>query len=536
MKDNVIGWQASGKAGAVAAGGSAAVAAGIHLLEQGGNAADAAAATLFALAVTDYGLFAIGGEIPLIIYDTNRQEVKVLCGMGRAPLDQAAIDWYYANGIPDEGSYRAMPVPGAVHLCLTVLELYGRRSFAEVVAPTLALLDAGEDWWHPKLAATLRKMVQREQQTPGSREDKLRAACDRFYKGDIADDLVVWYQNVGSFLRKRDLERHATTVEDPVSVSYRGYVVHKCNTWTQGPVLCQVLRLAEGYNLSQMGHLSPDYIHLLTEAMKLAYADRDRYYGDPDFASVPLPQLLSDEYTNIRRTLLDMDQASLGRRPGDPYDMNTLADMPSPDENPVTTPISDTTTCVVADRWGNVVAATPSCNLAENQPDPRTGIVQGNRLRSLNTTAGHPNCIQPGKRPRVTLTPTLVTRDGKPAVAISVARGDLQDQTTLNLLLNHIEFGMMPAEAVTQPRFSTDHMENSFDSDPDRDRAFMAPGSLRVNCDVPSEVRSELESRGHNLSTTCEAIGWPVMIYLDQDTGEIYAAGDPNAGRHAAAL
>lgn len=536
MKDNAISWQASGQAGAVAAGGSGAVAAGIHLLEQGGNAADAAAATLFALTVTDYGWCAIGGEIPLIIYDASRQEVKVLCGMGRAPLDQSAIDWYYANGIPDEGSYRAMPTPGTVHLCLTVLELYGTRSLAEVVAPALALLDAGESWWHPKLAATLRKMAQREQETPGSREEKLRAARDRFYKGDIADDLVVWYQNVGSFLRKRDLEHHATTVEDPVSVSYRGYVVHKCNTWTQGPVLCQVLRLAEGYNLSQMGHLSPDYIHLLTEAMKLAYADRDRYYGDPDFASVPLAELLSGEYTDIRRTLLDMGQASLERRPGDPYDMNALADMPSPDENPVRTPISDTTTCVVADRWGNVVAATPSCNLAENQPDPRTGVVQGNRLRCLNTTAGHPNCIQPGKRPCITLTPTLVTRDGKPAVAISVAGGDLQDQTTLNVLLNHIELGMMPAEAVTQPRFNTDHMENSFDSDPDRDRAFKAPGSLRVNCDIPGEVRSELESRGHSLSTTSEAIASPVMIYLDPDTGTIYAAGDPNAGRHAAAL
>ncbi len=536
MKDNAISWQASSKAGAVAAGGSEAVAAGIHLLEQGGNAADAAAATLFALMVTDYGSCAIGGEIPLIIYDASRAEVKVLCGMGRAPLEQAAIDWYYANGIPDEGSYRAMPVPGVVHLCLTVLELYGTRSFAEVVAPALTLLDSGEDWWHPKLAASLRKMAQREQQTPGSREEKLQAARDRFYKGDIADDLVAWYQNVGSFLSKRDLEQHTTTVEDPVSVNYRGYVVHKCNTWTQGPVLCQALRLVEGYDLQQMGHLSSDYIHLLTEAMKLAYADRDRYYGDPDFASVPLAQLLSDRYTDIRRTLLDMHQASLERRPGDPYDMNALVDMPSPDENPVTTPISDTTTCVVADCWGNVVAATPSCNLEGNEPDPRTGVVQGNRLRCLNTTAGHPNCIQAGKRPRITLTPTLVTRDGKPAVAISVAGGDLQDQTTLNVLLNHIEFGMMPADAVTQPRFNTDHMENSFDSNPDRACAFIAPGSLRVNCDVPSEVCGELESRGHNLSTTSEAIARPVMIYLDRDTGEMYAAGDPSAGRHAAAL
>ena len=429
-----------------------------------------------------------------------------------------------------------MPVPGAVHLCLTALELYGTKSFEEVVQPTLALLDGGGSSWYPTLAVTLRKMIEREQQMRGTREQKLQAARDRFYKGDIADDLVAWYQNVGSFLRKQDLETHVTTVEDPVSVSYRGYIVYKCNTWTQGPVLCQTLRLLEGYNLQNMGHLSADYIHMLTEAMKLAYADRDTYYGDPVFVEVPLTQLLSDRYTNIRWPLIDMANASLQRRPGDPYDMQSLKNNPNPHENPVRTPISDTTTCVVADRWGNVVAATPSCNLAGNQPDPSTGVSQGNRLRSLNTTPGHPNCIQPGKRPRITLTPTLVTKDGKPVVAISVAGGDLQDQTTLNVLLNYIEFGMMPEQALTQPRFSTEHMENSFDSDPDRARAFMSPGSLRVNCGIGNSVRTELESRGHNLSCTAEPIANPVMIYVDQDTGTIYAAGDPDADRHAAAL
>ncbi len=532
----MITWKASGQVGAVAAGGSQAVAAGIQLLEQRGNAADAATATLFALAVTDYGSFAIGGEIPLIIYDANKQEVKVLCGMGRAPLDQNAIQWYYANNIPDEGSYKAMPVPGAVHLCLTALELYGTKSFEEVVAPTLALLDTGETAWYPKLAVTLRKMIEREQQTNGTREQKLRAARDRFYKGDIADDLVAWYQHIGSFLRKQDLETHVTTVEDPVSVSYRGYTVYKCNTWTQGPVLCQTLRLLEGYNLQNMGHLSADYIHMLTEAMKLAYADRDRYYGDPEFVNVPLAQLLSDQYSDIRRGLIDMTQASILQRPGDPYHMKAPGDRPECGANPVRTPISDTTTCVAADQWGNVVAATPSCNLVGNQPDLTTGVVQGNRLRSLNTTPGHPNCIQSGKRPRITLTPTLVTKDGKPVVVISVAGGDLQDQTTLNVLLNYIEFGMMPEQALTQPRFSTEHMENSFDSDPDRARAFMSPGSLRVNCGIGNSVRTELESRGHNLSCTSEPIANPVMIYMDQDTGTICAAGDPDADRHAAAL
>ncbi len=536
MKSDMISWKASGEGGAVAAGGSGAVAAGIQLLEKGGNAADAAVATLLALAITDYGSFAIGGEVPFIVYDANRQEVKVLCGLGRAPLDQNAIDWYYGHNIPDEGSYKAMPVPGALHLCLTALELYGTKSFAEVVAPALALLDAGGSEWYPKLAVTLRKMMEREQQTSGTREQKLRAARDRFYTGDIADDLVAWYQNVGSFLRKQDLASHMTTVEDPVSVSYRGYVVHKCNTWTQGPVLCQTLGLLEGYNLRNMGHLSADYIHVLTEAMKLAYADRDTYYGDPAFVDVPLTQLLSSQYTSIRRALIDMAKASLDRRPGDPYDMQSLKSKSEPSDNAVQTRISDTTTCVVADRWGNVVAATPSCNLGGNEPDAMTGVVQSNRLRCLNTTLGHPNRIQAGKRPRITLTPTLVMKDDKPVIAISVAGGDLQDQTTLNVLLNHIEFGMPPEQAVTAPRFNTDHMENSFDSDADRERAFVSRGSLRVHAGVASSVQNELKNRGHNISTTPDVIAVPVMIYIDQDTGIIHAAGDPSGGRHAAAL
>jgi gamma-glutamyltranspeptidase/glutathione hydrolase len=270
--------------------------------------------------------------------------------------------------------------------------------------------------------------------------------------------------------------------------------------------------------------------------MKLAYADRDAYYGDPSFVDVPLKELLSDTYTNLRRTLIDMKKASTKRQPGDPYKMQPILEEHNANNNTVRTPISDTTTCVVADRWGNVVAATPSCNVEGNKPDPKTGVTQGNRVRCLNTTPGHPNRVQPDKRPRITLTPTIVTKNGKPVLAISVAGGDLQDQTTLNVLLNHIEFGMMPKDAVTAPRFSTDHMENSFDSDPDRSRAFKAPGSLQVNTNVDPEVQEELKRRGHILSTTSKAIAAPVMLYIDRDSKVIHSAGDPAAGRHAVAL
>ena len=533
--DDQITWKGSGVGGAVAAGEADSVAAGIRLLEKGGNAADAAAATLLALAVTDYGLFAIGGEVPLIIYDAGKKEVKVLSGLGAAPLDPKAIQWYYKNGIPANGSMKSAPVPGAVDLVVTVLKLYGTVSFKQAVQPTLDLLDAEAEPWHADLAVTLRKLVAREAETAGSRREKLTAVRDRFYKGDIADDLEAWYIKSGAFLRKSDLENHRTRVEDPVSVTYRGYTIFKCGPWTQGPYLCQTLKLLEGFKLRKMGHLSASYIHTVVESLKLALADRDEYYGDPRFTRVPLTSLFSDEYTGLRRKLIDPENASILIRPGDPYGPGPLKVEAEPVESNSDIPVQDTTTCVVADRWGNVVAATPSANLVGNQPGP-SGVTQGNRVRSLNTTPGHPNRVQPGKRPRITLTPTLVLKEGKPVLAISVAGGDLQDQTSLNMILNHVEFGMLPEQAVTAPRFNTFHHQDSFDPNPDRAATVTGPGRMRVNKAVSDDVLRELEKRGHKISTTEGAIAYPVMIYIDHGNKMIHAAGDPKAGRHAAAI
>ena len=533
--DDQITWKGSGVGGAVAAGEADSVAAGIRLLEKGGNAADAAAATLLALAVTDYGLFAIGGEVPLIIYDAGKKEVKVLSGLGAAPLDPKAIQWYYKNGIPANGSMKSALVPGAVDLVITALKLYGTVSFKQAVQPTLDLLDAEAEPWHADLAVTLRKLVAREAETAGSRREKLTAVRDRFYKGDIADDLEAWYIKSGAFLRKSDLENHRTRVEDPVSVTYRGYTIFKCGPWTQGPYLCQTLKLLEGFKLRKMGHLSASYIHTVVESLKLALADRDEYYGDPRFTRVPLTSLFSDEYTGLRRKLIDPENASILIRPGDPYGPGPLKVEAEPVESNSDIPVQDTTTCVVADRWGNVVAATPSANLVGNQPGP-SGVTQGNRVRSLNTTPGHPNRVQAGKRPRITLTPTLVLKEGKPVLAISVAGGDLQDQTSLNMILNHVEFGMLPEQAVTAPRFNTFHHQDSFDPNPDRAATVTGPGRMRVNKAVSDDVLRELEKRGHKVSTTEGAIAYPVMIYIDHGNKMIHAAGDPKAGRHAAAI
>ena len=532
---DTIGWQATSDAGAIAAGGAGAVDAGMQVLEQGGNAADAAAATIFALQVTDHGACCIGGEVPLLIYDANAGEVKSLSGMGRAPLAPEAIDWYMAHGIPAPGDMKMAPVPSVVDLCITTLQRYGTMSLADIVAPTLAILDAGDREWEPKLAHTLRRMVEEEGLTAGSREDKLQAACDRFYGrnsrcSDIGQELEAEFIKHGSFLRLADLQAHRTTIEAPVIVDYKGYTVCKCDTWTQGAMLLQALRLVEGFDLQTMGHMSPDYIHVVTEALKLAMADRDTYYGDPEFVDVPLAALLSDEYTALRQPLIDMDTASPEARPGDPLAMVAVR------PGGVFRPGGDgTTTCVVADRWGNVVAATPSANVDRSRMDGgQAGVTYGNRLRSLNTTPGHPNCIAPGKRPRITLTPTLVLRNGKPAYALSVAGGDRQDQTMLNLLLGVIDFGLTPAEVVRVPRFCTFHHQNSFNPDPIREQTFENAGALEISYAVPETVRAELERRRHSLQPKRGAVSVPVLLQVDG--GTLRAAGDPDAGRHAAGL
>ncbi|MFC2098836.1 gamma-glutamyltransferase family protein [Bacteroidota bacterium] len=528
--DRDIGWKASGSGGAVASGGKEATRAGISILEQGGNAADAAAATLLALGITDVGYFVIGAEVPLIIYDANNKEVKVMSGQGGAPLDPDAIEWYYENNIPGDGGMKDAPVPGAMSLCITLLIEYGTMSFEEVVSPSLALLDTGKLDWHPRLAETFRKLSATERETTGTREEKLQAARDRFYKGDIADSLEAFYIRSGGFLRKEDLAAHVTHIEDPVKVDYREYTVYKCGPWTQGPFLCQTLRLLEGFDLKGMGNLSADYIHVLSEAMKLGFADRDEYYGDPLFVDVPIEELLSDEYTQLRAPLIDISAASQEVRPGDPINMKAVI---SP--NYTQPGIGGTTTIVITDQWGNMVAATPSGN-PPYSIDQGTGILHGNRLRQLNTTPGHPNRIEPGKRPRITLTPTLVLKDGKPVIAVSVAGGDTQDQTTLICLLNFIEFGMLPEDAVLSPRFSTKQYQDSFNPNPNRGELLEKNTGLAVEDEVSEEVIEELEKRGHNVRTFSGANSHPVMLYVDPESGIMYAAGDHRVGRHAAVL
>lgn len=531
-----LGWQVTSNKGVVAGGGAEAVAAGQAMLKAGGNAFDAGVATVFALQVTDHGECSIGGEVPILVYEAATGEVHAISGMGSAPLDPQAIDWYLTNGIPGEGDMRIAPVPSVVDACCTVLARWGTLSFAQVIAPTLALLDRAEADWHPRLAHTLRRMAAAEETCPGSRAEKITAAADLFYgRGadkTIAEEQESFWIAKGGFLRQADLAAHHTRVEKPVMVEYHGYQVYKCGTWTQGPVLCQALRLLDPYPLRDWGLDSAQTIHTVTEAMKLAFADRDAWYGDPEFVQVPLETLFSEPYNAMRRDLIDPQRASQTQQPGDPWNMRPLADAGEP--QPV---VGGTTTCVTADSQGNLMAATPSANVKKGAHlTGPAGVTFGNRLRSFNTQRGHPNCIAPGKRPRITLTPTLVLKDGNPAFAISVAGGDLQDQVTLQLILDVIDFGKTPSEAVNLPRYATGHMQDSFDPNPDRQAVFMGPGTLVLNGGLPDAVEADLRERMHAITISPGRIGTPVMLSWDRNTGEMAAAGDPLTGRHAAGL
>jgi gamma-glutamyltranspeptidase / glutathione hydrolase len=319
------------------------------------------------------------------------------------------------------------------------------------------------------------------------------------------------------------LTAHKTPAVDPLKTTYRGYTVYKAGPLTQGPYLSQTLRLLEGFNLKKMGFNSADYIHTVIEAEKLALADRDEYYGDPNFTKVPMQQLLSDQYTEMRRELIDPKKASLELRPGDPYHMK-------PTKPPtITGPWhGGTTVMCVTDKFGNAIAATPSGLSSTAGVAGRTGIIHGSRLSSLNTFAGTPDVIEAGKRPRITLSPTLLfhgnENDSQPVMAISVAGGDMQDQAAIQVILNYVEFGMSPEEAFEAPRFSTEHFISSFG----QDRARL--GSLSVPNTLPEAVQADLRARGHVVTGSREAVGGVALIGINPKTGLATGVG-PAAGK-----
>lgn len=519
-------WQATGQRGVIVAGGKDAVAAGMSVFSAGGNAMDAGVATILALSVTDSSSFCFGGEVPFLIYDAERRVVEAISGQGAAP--RLATREYFAarDGLPGSGLEPAA-VPATLDACLTVLDRYGTRTFAQVVAPTLEILNRHQADWHADLATTLRRLIEAEQKSAGDRRRGLRLVADYFYRGPLARELANWCEANGGLIRYNDLATHVTRVEEPVSIDYRGYTVHKCGPWTQGPYVLQALQLLEGFDLKASGHNQPQTIHLTIEAMKLALADRDVYYGDPLFVDVPLRQLLSPSYADLRRPLIDAQKASLVERPGDPRRaVAVLGEAET--RSGLGSAARDTTTCLAADAAGNVVAATPSG--WSGVLAGKTGVWLGTRLQSFNLWPNHPNVIEPGKRPRITLTPTIVTKAGRPSLAISVAGGDGQDQATLQLLVNHIDFSLAPAQSVTALRFGTNHHVGSFR------QAKPELGSLLIYKTAGEDLVSDLEQRGHKVQRAGPPLWAPSAIVIDRDAKRLEGAGDPLAGRHAAGL
>ena len=572
-----------GKRGAVAAGHPLSAEAGLRLLQQGGNATDAGCAAVLAASVIEFSHFSFGGEVPIII-KASGGAVTVINGQGIAPqlatrqffLDQAKKG-EPQKGPPNIPSSGILPatVPGVLDAVVTALDRFGTKSLAQVMQPAIELADGvpidelrasyiertrkvyepwpssvkvflpggrapkpGEMFSQPDLARTLRAIVKAEKNAASrGRHAALLAARDYFYKGAIARRISDFCAANGGLLRAGDFAAFHAKVEEPAHSSYRGYEVYKTGFFAQGPVMLEALNLLEGYDLRAMKHNSADYIHTLTEAMKLGFADRDRYYGDPDFVRVPSSALLSKEYAAMRRALIDDKRASLEQRPGDPVNKKPLI---NGGPNPALTGQSlvpegeraNDTTCVnVVDRDGNLFSATPSGAWLPAVVAGDTGVLLGQRMQSFLLEEGHPNVLQPRKRPRITLTPTVVLKDGKPFMVLSTPGGDNQDQTLIQVLLNIVEFGMNVQEAVEAPRFQTLHLVSSFD-----DHRFN-PGVLNLEDRIAKEVRDNLASRGHKVEMQ-PAFGnpsAPTVIKFDSDSRVIEAGADPRRGRYAVA-
>jgi len=584
-----------GKRGVVAGGQPLSVEAGLRILQHGGNAVDAGVATILAASVIEFSHFSFGGEVPILI-KLKGQKVVVIEGMGQAPM-KATREFFVNRGeypsyrdpggattpsarragmIPSTGPLAAT-VPAVFDACVTALDKFGTKTLAEVMAPAIELADGfpidelrvqyirtrspiftqwadakrvflpggeipkvGDIFVQADLARTLREIVRAERLaakgTRNNRHAGLMAARDYFYRGPIARRIGAYMQANGGLIEAGDFARFAATVGQPVETEYRGYQVYKAGFWTQGPALIETLNMLEGFDLKKMGHNSVTYIHTLAEALKLAMADRDRYYGDPNFVKIPMAELLSKSYAALRRPLIDESRASLAQQPGDPLNMKAILAsavqrVGRASELPDIERANDTTCVNVVDKDGNLFSATPSGAWLPAVVAGDTGVLMGQRLQSSLTDPNSPNVVAPGKRPRITLTPTLVLKGGEPFMVLSTPGGDNQDQALLQVLLNVIEFGMNPQEAVEAPRFDTQHYVSSFD-----DHEFL-PGSLNVESRVNLKTIQELSQKGHKVKVQAEwgTLSAPTVIIYDPKNGVAAAGADPRRSRYAVA-
>jgi gamma-glutamyltranspeptidase/glutathione hydrolase len=408
----------------------------------------------------------------------------------------------------------------------------------------------GEIFRQPDLAATLRKLVEAEKQALAagkSRKEAIAAAHERFYRGDIAQEFVRSLREQGGLITLEDLAKWRPLVEEPLQTSYRGIDVYKLDTWTQGPALLQSLNILENFDLKAQGYNSANYIHTVYQAMNLAFADRDFYYGDPYFPpEEPRRGLLSKEYAKARAATIRMERNDAGAGPGDPYPFqggkNPYASLlekqrraalgASPGEMTAQALEefkegfhSGTTSVVAADAQGWLVSVTPSGGWVPATIAGRTGIGVSQRLQSfvLDPASNPFNVLEPGKRPRVTLTPSIALKDGKPWLAFAVQGGDSQDQNLLQFFLNVVEFGMTPQEAAEAANFESLQMRSSFDEHDSQ------PGRITLNSSIPQWVRKELALRGYKFEFAERTSGPINAIMIDRENGSFWG-GSSNHG------
>jgi gamma-glutamyltranspeptidase/glutathione hydrolase len=592
----------AGPSGGVSTGHPLTTAAAFATLLKGGNAFDAGVTALLVGGVVEQDLYSLGGEALVLVYPYKDKKVTSVVGQGWAPK-AVTVDWYLSRGktLAGEGLDPAV-TPGALHAALTVLEKWGTMSFEQVATPAIEYAEKGfplrtstaraienqkklfdkwpdnQKYWYrqdgsyyragdtiklPTLARTLTRMVEAERAAKKKgRAAGIVAARDRFYKGDIAGEMVAFLQKHGAPFDLSDFAEFYARIEAPAETTYRGYTVYKHGFGSQGPMLLQTLNILEQFDLKAMGYGSADYLHTITEAMKLAYADRDTYYADPAFVQVPAEGLLSKVYAKERAALIDTARASKAFIAGDPlkYDSKVkqwafwkaeVRDGTAPTAAGRDASLAarlasrgldsagvskDTTHIAIVDKDGNVFDSTPSggwVNGAVILGD--TGIGMSVRGEQFFLDVTRANQIRPRARPRYTLTPSLVFKDGAPLMALGTPGGDNQDQTILQAFLSTIEFwdAWYPNlhAALERPRVQTLHFLGSFWP---HEGGF---NKLNVEAAVPDEVFNVLKARGHDVSRirTFGMSGCATAVLVDPASGNRIAGADPRRDCYALA-
>jgi gamma-glutamyltranspeptidase/glutathione hydrolase len=563
-----------GRHGAVASMKAEATEATRRILDMGGNAFDAAVGGQAALAVTDFSLNGIGSDAVLLVYSAREKKVYSINAEPKAPK-LATIEWYEKNNggkIPESDGLLSGGLPGVVDAWYQLLNRWGTMTFAQVLQPAIDLADngfplselgasyiaestkigkypttlkiyrpngrsprAGEILKNPDLARTLRKLVEAEKanQSKG-RHEALKAARDRFYKGDIAKDLAAFSEANGGLFRYEDFAGYTAEVETPVSVNYRGYQIYKNPSASQGPAELIALNLLEGYDLKAMGHNSADFLHTNVEAVKLAMGDREKYLGDMDFIKIPYDGLLSKDYAAERRKLIDPAKASLDLRPGMPEKF--VAEEPALDRpvhevlDGIASHTGDTSYIAVVDKDHNMVSFEPSLHslFGTGVVMGDTGIIFNCRGDYYSLVRGEANALEPGKRPRSTLQSTLIMKDGEPYAILGSPGGDDQVMRTMQTLINMIDFGMNIQQAIEAPRWTS----RSFPASPFPHT--MYPGDMGVESRIPESTRQALIARGHKLRVDPPwSLGSNGGIVIDSSTGVLSAGADPRVDAYA---